>query len=75
MPDIPTNAARNEQSQEAYRRLAEIHAVLSAVQRGTVCERAALGQIEEIARGAADRIVRVGPAVVPDIQTSREGDR
>jgi len=75
VPDIPTNAARNEQSQEAYRRLAEIHAVLSAVQRGTVCERAALGQIEEIARGAADRIVRVGPAVVPDIQTSREGDR
>ncbi len=75
MPDMPTNAARNEQSQEAYRRLAEIHAVLSAVQRGTVCERAALDQIEEIARGAADRIVRVGPAVVPDIQTSREGDR
>jgi len=75
VPDIPTNAVRNQQSQEAYRRLAEIHAVLSAVQRGTVCERAALDQIEEIARGAADRIVRVGPAVVPDIQTSREGDR
>jgi len=75
VPDIPTNAARNEQSQEAWKRLAEIHAVLSAVQRGIVCERAALDQIEEIARGAADRIVRIGPAVVPDIQTSREGDR
>ena len=75
MPDIPTNAARNEQSQEAYRRLAELHAVLSAVQRGTVCERAALDQIEEIARGAADRIVRVGPDYRPEVTTSREGDR
>jgi hypothetical protein len=53
----------------------EIDAVLSAVRRGTVCERWALDQIAQIARGAADRIVRVGPDYRPEVTTSREGDR
>jgi len=72
--DLPGGAARNEQSQEAFRRLVEIQGVLVSVQRGTLCEKQAIQQIEEIATGAADRIVRIGPTV-PDLQTSREGDR
>ena len=73
MADLKANAARNEQSQEAFRRLVEVQSVLVMVQRGTLDERQAIQQIEEIASGAADRIVRIGPTV-PDIQTSREGD-
>jgi len=75
MADLQPAAARNEQSQEAYRRLVEIQTVLVAVQRGTLCERQAIQQIEEIATGAADRIVRIGPDYRPEIQTSREGDK
>jgi hypothetical protein len=74
MADLQPAAARNEQSQEAFKRLIEIQGVLVMVQRGTLDERQAIGQIEEIATGAADRIVRIGPTT-PDIQTSREGDR
>lgn len=75
MADLQPAGARNEQSQEAFRRLVEIQSVLVMVQRGTLDERAAIGQIEEIATGAADRIVRIGPAYRPDIQSNREGDR
>ena len=75
MRDLTTNAARNEQSQEAYRRLVEIQGVLVAVQRGALCERQAIQQIEEIATGAADRIVRIGPDYRPEVNTSREGDK
>lgn len=75
MADLQPAGARNEQSQEAYRRLVEIQSVLVMVQRGTLDERAAIGQIEEIATGAADRIVRIGPDYRPDIQSKREGDR
>jgi hypothetical protein len=74
MADLQPAAARNEQSQEAFKRLVEIQSVLVMVQRGTLDERQAIGQIKEIATGAADRIVRIGPTT-PDIQTSREGDR
>jgi hypothetical protein len=75
MADLKPNAARNEQSQEAFRRLVEIQSVLVMVQRGTLDERQAIQQIEEIASGAADRIVRIGPNYRPDVHTSREGDR
>jgi hypothetical protein len=75
MADLQPNAARNEQSQEAFKRLVEIQGVLVSVQRGTLDERQAIQQIEEIATGAADRIVRIGPDYRPDVLTSREGDR
>ena len=75
MADLQPNAARNEQSQEAFRRLVEVQSVLVMVQRGTLDERQAIQQIEEIATGAADRIVRIGPSYRPDVQTSREGDK
>ena len=75
MADLKPNAARNEQSQEAFRRLVEVQSVLVMVQRGTLDERQAIQQIEEIATGAADRIVRIGPDYRPDVLTSREGDR
>ena len=75
MADLQPNAARNEQSQEAFRRLVEVQSVLVMVQRGTLDERQAIQQIEEIASGAADRIVRIGPDYRPDVLTSREGDR
>ena len=75
MADLQPAASRNEQSQEAYRRLVEIQGVLVCVQRGTLCEKQAIQQIEEIATGAADRIVRIGPDYRPDIQSKREGDR
>jgi len=75
MADLKANAARNEQSQEAFRRLVEVQSVLVMVQRGTLDERQAIQQIEEIASGAADRIVRIGPDYRPDVQTSREGDK
>jgi hypothetical protein len=75
MADLKPNAARNEQSQEAFRRLVEVQSVLVMVQRGTLDERQAIQQIEEIASGAADRIVRIGPDYRPDVLTSREGDR
>ena len=67
--------SRQAKSQEAFARLAEIREVLHAVQRGTLDERKAIQQIEEIATGAADRIVRVGVTHRPEIQTSREGDK
>lgn len=67
--------ARNAQSQLAFRRIAEIREVLYAVQRGTLDERRAIQQIEEIAAGAADRIVRVGVTHRPDVMTTREGDK
>ena len=71
MPDeLRPNAARNEQSQEAFKRLVEIQGVLVMVQRGTLDERQAIQQIEEIASGAADRIVRIGPDYRPEINTS-----
>jgi len=70
MADLQPAAARNEQSQEAFRRLVEIQGVLVSVQRGTLCERQAIQQIEEIATGAADRIVRIGPDYSPEINTS-----
>jgi hypothetical protein len=75
MADLKPNAARNEQSQEAFKRLVEIQGVLVSVQRGTLDERQAITQIEEIASGAADRIVRIGPDYRPDVVTSREGDQ
>ena len=75
MAELQPAAARNEQSQEAYRRLVEIQGVLVMVQRGTLDERQAIGQIEEIATGAADRIVRIGPDYRPEMQSKREGDR
>jgi hypothetical protein len=75
MADLQPMGARNEQSQEAFRRLVEIQSVLVMVQHGTLDERKAITQIEEIATGAADRIVRIGPDYRPEIQTQREGDR
>jgi len=75
MADLKPNAARNEQSQEAFKRLVEVQSVLVMVQRGTLDERQAITQIEEIATGAADRIVRIGPDYRPEINTSREGDK
>jgi hypothetical protein len=75
MAELQPNAARNEQSQEAFKRLVEVQSVLVMVQRGTLDERQAIQQIEEIATGAADRIVRIGPDYRPDVLTSREGDR
>jgi hypothetical protein len=75
MADLQPNAARNEQSQEAFKRLVEVQSVLVMVQRGTLDERQAIQQIEEIATGAADRIVRIGPDYRPEINTSREGDK
>lgn len=66
--------SRQQKSQEAFARLAEIREVLHAVQRGTLDERRAIQQIEEIATGAADRIVRVGETHRPDVTTSREGE-
>jgi hypothetical protein len=75
MADLRPNASRNEQSQEAFRRLVEVQSVLVMVQRGTLDERQAIQQIEEIATGAADRIVRIRPDYRPDVLTSREGDR
>ena len=67
--------SRQAKSQEAFSRLAEIREVLHAVQRGVMDERRAIQQIEEIATGAADRIVRVGVTHRPDVMTSREGDK
>ena len=75
MADLQPAGARNEQSQEAYRRLVEIQSVLVCVQRGTLDVRQAIQQIEEIATGAADRIVRIGPDYRPEMQSKREGDR
>ena len=75
MADLQPNVARNEQSQEAFRRLVEVQSVLVMVQRGTLDERQAITQIQEIASGAADRIVRIGPNYRPEINTSREGDK
>lgn len=75
MADLQPAAARNEQSQEAFRRLVEVQVVLVMVERGTLDERQALHQIEEIATGGADRIVRIGPDYRPEIQSNREGDR
>jgi len=67
--------SRQAKSQEAFSRLAEIREVLHAVQRGVMDERRAIQEIESMAAGAADRIVRVGVTHRPDVTTTREGDR
>ena len=67
--------SRQEKSQQAFARLAQIQNVLFAVQRGQLCERQAVQEIEQIAAGWSDAIVRVGQTHRPDIQTTREGDR
>ena len=67
--------SRQAKSQEAFNRLAEIREVLYAVQRGVMEPRKAIQEIEQIAAGAADRIVQVGETHRPDVQTNREGDR
>ena len=67
--------SRQAKSQEAFSRLAEIREVLHAVQRGVMDERKAIQEIESIAAGAADRIVRVGHTHRPEIETTREGEK
>ena len=58
MPDnLPAAGVRNAQSQAAYAALARIQDVLRLVQTGSIDERKAVQQIEEIASGAADQIV------------------
>lgn len=74
MADEMFIGSREAKSQEAFSRLTQIREVLHAVQRGQLCERKAIQQIEEIATGAADAIVRVGVQHRPEIQT-REGDQ
>lgn len=51
------------------RRISEIVALCNAAQRGGIAIDRALTEIVETARGHADRIVRVGEEIRPDIQT------
>jgi hypothetical protein len=65
---------RIEQARQkaVYDRLDRIESLVTQARRGQVSISKALDEIEDVARGGADAIVRVGTPHVPDMQTAME---
>lgn len=59
-------------TKDKERRISEIAALCDAARRGGISLDRALGEIIDTARGDAERIVRVGHEVRPDITTGEQ---
>lgn len=73
--EAPWAAKRRKQEQQkaaARGKLEQIGRLVEQARVGAVSDRRALEQIEELASGEMDAIVRVGTVHTPEIQTGRE---
>jgi hypothetical protein len=67
--ETPWASKRREAAAIVGDRLAKIREVLVAVDAGAMAPAKALDQIEDIARGEAERIVKVGNTHRPEVQS------